>query len=195
MAETTDNSRVDRRRKVKRLAYPCLVIAAIILAWQVHEYIKLRSRPQAPDVSAYNTAITATTGPTWPASAPGAVTGRGAAMAGLEALAGDPGSIPPPAGANRIRSFQRKALGFVWQQGRYEYRGSASVAVEHYKAVLAARGFTLVGAGAKSRQRQTLVFVKAPLRVIVSLPNDGEEGRIAYILLTVVFPAAPVQSR
>lgn len=189
MAETTDNCRISRRRKVKKLAYPCLVIAAIILAWQVHEYINHRSRPQAIDVGAYNAAITATTGPAWSPSDPGAMAGRGAAVAGLVALAGDPGSIPPPGGANRIRSFQRKALGFIEQQARYEYRGSASAAVEHYKAVLAARGFALVGAGAKNRQRQTLVFVKAPLRVIVSLPNDSEEGKIAYILLTVVFPA------
>ncbi len=188
MAETTDNCRISRRGKVKKLAYLCLLIAAIILAWQVHEYIKVRSRPQAIDVRAYNAAITATTGPAWPPGGPDAVAGRGAGVAGLVAMAGDPGSIPPPAGANRIRSFQRKALGFIEQQGRYEYRGSASVAVEHYKAVLTARGFTLLGVGGKSRQRQTLIFVKAPLRVIVSLPNDGEEGRIAYILLTVVFP-------
>ena len=189
MPETTDNCRISRRRKVRKLAYPCLVIAAIILAWQVHEYMKDRSRPKAIDVGAYNAAITATTGPAWPPGGPGAVPGRGAPVAGLVALAGDPGSIPPPGGANRTRSLQRKALGFIEQQARYEYRGSPSVAVEHYKSILAARGFTLLAAGAKSRQRQTLIFVKAPLRVIVSLPKDSEEGKIAYILLTVVFPA------
>lgn len=195
MTETTDNCRTSRRGKVKKLAYPCLVIAAIILAWQVHEYIKVRSRAPAIDVGAFNAAITATTGPTWPAGRPGAVAGRGAAVAGLVALAGDPGSIPPPLGANRIRSFQREALGFVEQQGRYEYRGLASVAVEHYKSILAARGFTLLAAGGKSRQRQTLIFVKGPLRVIVSLPTDSEKGTMVFIRLTVIFPADPVRSR
>lgn len=189
MAETTDNGRIDRRRKVRKLAYPCLVIAAIILAWQVREYLQGRWRPRMPDAEAYNAAITATTGPAWPSGGTGDVVGRGAAVAALAELAGDPGSIPPPAGATRIRSFQRKALGFIEQQGRYEYRGSASAAVEHYKTVLAARGFTLLGAGGKSRQRRILIFVKAPVRVIVSLPDDGEKGTIIYILLTVVFPA------
>ena len=188
-AETTDSFRISRRRKVKKLAYLCLVIAAIILAWQVYEYIKVRSpRPPAIDVGAFNATMTATSGPTWPSGGPGAVTG-------LVALAGDPGSIPPPGGANRIRSFQRKAMGFVEQQARYEYRDLASVAVQHYKAVLTARGFTLLGIGGKSRQRQTLIFVKAPLRVIVSLPTDSKKGRMVFIRLTVIFPAAPVQSR
>ena len=189
MAETTDNGRISRRRKVKKLAYPCLVIAAIILAWQVHEYLQGRWRPQMLDAEAYNTTMTATTGPTWPSGGPGDVVGRGPAVAALAELAGDPGSIPPPAGATRIRSFQRKALGFIEQQGRYEYRGSASAAVEHYKTVLAARGFTLLGTRRKSTQRRTLIFAKAPIRVILSLPNECEEGKIIYIMLTVVFPA------
>jgi hypothetical protein len=188
MAETTDNSRVDRRRKVRKLAYVGLVIAMIILAWQVHEFFRVRSQRQELDVEGYNIGMTATTGPAWPSSGPGAVIGRGVAVAGLVELAGDPGDIPPPPGASRIRSFERKALGFIEQQGRYQYRGSSSSAEEHYGSILAARGFTPLGAGGKSRQRRTIVFVKAPLRVIVSLPNIPEEGKIVSIVLTVVFP-------
>ena len=187
MAETTDNR---RRRKVKKLAYPCLVIAAIMLAWQVRRHLEGRSRPQTLDAEAYNAAMTATSGPTWPPDSLADVVGRGPAVAGLVELSGDPGAIAPPQHARRIRAFQRRALGFIEQHGCYEFRGSASAAVEHYKTVLAARGFTLLGAGSRSRQRRTLIFAKAPIRVILSLPNECEEGRIIYIVFTVVFPAA-----
>lgn len=187
MAESTDNSRVDRWRKVKKIAYVCLVIAAIILAWQVYQFF-VRSQPQVPDVEGYNIGMTATTGPAWPTSGPGAVIGRGAAMAGLVELPGDPGRIPPPPGASRIRSYEREALGFIEQQGHYEYRGSASSAEEHYRSTLAARGFTQLRAAGKSGPRRPLMFAKDQLRVIVSLPNDPEEGKIVRIVLTVVFP-------
>ncbi len=195
MVETTDNSRVDRWQKVKKLACFFLLVAAIILAWQVHEFFQGRSQPPRLDIESYNIGMTATTGPMWPSSGPGAVIGRGMAVAGLVELAGDPGKIPPPPGASRIRAFEREALGFIEQQGRYEYRGTSSSAEEHYKSILAARGFTLLGAGGKSKQRRTLVFVKASLRVIVSLPTDSERGKMVFISLTVIFPADPVQSR
>ncbi|MHC4982799.1 MAG: hypothetical protein ACYTF6_06485 [Planctomycetota bacterium] len=172
------------RRLFPFALYVCLLAAVAFAAWQVTVYFRTRGASNRPAAAQKDGKKApefrgSAESPGGPLS-PDALVG----MAGVSPLRGDPGGMPPPAGAVRRCAVACPRQGMAVELANYEYHGSVAAAAAHYEKLLAERGFdrlseTSAGGAA------VLTFQKRLTVVTVSLRKVGQERKIVSIDVAV----------
>jgi hypothetical protein len=180
-----------RRQALKTALYLTCLVVAVLAAWLLHRAIRSRRASRGGGASRLAVAPRPRSGPAWTPGAPA----RGAEIVaaplqalGLASLAGHPGGLEPPAGAERLYGFRRALSDQVEQLGRYEYAGSPDAAARHYVATLAGEGYRLLKDSTGPDGRRVLVFLRDAGHATIALRTDPAGGKIVTIVATVVTP-------
>jgi len=104
--------------------------------------------------------------------------------AGLRKLAGEPGGISPPPGAERLYASARESANMAEEFARYSYPGGVEAAAAHYERLLGEKGFRRLADQPQNRGA-VMSFQKDTTYVTVSLRKDGEKCRIVTVALVV----------
>ncbi len=175
-----------RRKQVRRTVFILsLMVLAVFAAWAVGTAVEawlVASHKGSPR--------TASPGP---ATAPGEDAepfslDSPLAGAGLTDFAGDPGGILPVPSARRVFGYERRLVGQVERQARYEYVGSRESVASHYQAELTRLGYENLKDSVGPDGRRAMVFGKRGAWATVSLRRDARNAKIVIIAVTAVSP-------
>ncbi len=187
-----DSSR--RRKIVNSLLYGALLAAAIFAAYQIHIFW-VSPRPAAGPQRGIKTVGNPGGAASQPAPPqdPRELLKGPHGMEHAKPLAGDPGSIPPPATARRryAFTFDLPGDGVSSQQTLQEYAhyddpGPLEDIRRHYLAALEQAGYDLVADSGVQNKRE-LVFTKGRSHVTVSLTKAPGSGGVV-IVVTMIRP-------
>ena len=188
---------LSRRRLWSAVLYLCLLAALVFAAWQIHMVWEHRQGPRVAGEPYRAPAYQAPA--TLPTTNPVEMAAAAVAASGLTEFQGDPGGIAPPAGAVRLRGFQRSVEGQVQQQAHYEWAGQPLGALDHYARILGPQGFarsvplrgTQPAPNIEAGDELRAVFFKGRTRVTVALRKNSQGAKIVTIIVFTVIRPAP----
>lgn len=190
----------DGYRRRSAWLYVLGMVAAIALAWAIHEIITPSPQPHNLDLLGQtgragpgDLMLGASTQPTTETAEDVRHWFEGSdSVLGLERSDAHPGGFAPPAGALRLRSYNRTMAGMPAQHAAYEISASIDAVVQHYQNLLEQAGFTVhQDREDPASTGRSLVFLKGLRQVVVSLRPVPRNATMVHVAVTVFTPPTP----
>jgi len=164
----------------KTIAYLALVAAAVAAGLYVH-YTLLAplSRSSKRDTARTSRPPSDATAPTKPTDPLTELLNDDSLP--LQAWNGDPGEIPPPLHAVRLRSYRRIAMGYDEQFASYRVPGRPKPLAADYRTRAASAGYTLIENHHRAGT-QTLIFTRNTHRLTITLQPIADTSEPATTL-------------
>ncbi|MCE5276732.1 MAG: hypothetical protein ABFD92_06635 [Planctomycetaceae bacterium] len=175
--------------RLRATLYVLLLVAGILLAWQMHRFFFQRPEgPAADKLARWMNAQMPSTAPADGAGDPVELARRPESAAGLVPLTGPPAGLAPMAGATLGGAWQRRVGAYVEEFARYRVASADAAAVaEHYKTVGAKAGFSVAGDRDGPSQR-TLSLTRSGWRVVVLIAPAPSRGVSVTVAATQLPP-------
>ncbi len=185
MSHPLDKPALPKGSRLRGALYVLLLIAGILLAWQVHRfYVRPAKGPDADKLALWMNAQMPASAPSSGATDPAAMARRPESAADLTRLDTLPAGLPPMSGAQTGSAWQRRSGAYVEQYARYRIASAdTAAAAEYYKTVGAKAGFAVAGDRSTPSQRM-VVLTRSGWRVAVLITPGPLRGVTVTVTAT-----------
>jgi len=196
VADAPSDDRARRGREVRRAVLVLGgIVGTVFLAWLAGEAVRaylhaVHKRPAAAAIGAGPTTL-----PAKPPQSLAELIAAPLAGTGLVPSDGDPAGLAPPPGAKRLYGFVRRLTDQAEQQARYEVAAGRDEIVAHYDKAMAARGLRKLKDATDPTGRRMAIYRGSDGYATVALRTDRQEAKMVIVVVTVVTPARPQESR
>ncbi|MCE5326915.1 MAG: hypothetical protein LLG01_10935 [Planctomycetaceae bacterium] len=178
--------------RLRGVLYALLLIAGILLAWQMHRfYFERTPAPPADELERWINAQMPASAPASGAADPADLARRPESAADLTPLSTPPAGLAPMSAWQSGGAWQRRVGAYVEQYARYRAPSvDMAVAAEYYRAAGAKAGFVVAGDRSTPSQR-VVSLTRSGWRVVVLIAPAPSRGVTITVAATKLPPPRP----